>query len=274
MTGVVVVKISGKPIDAPTQCAALWDALADAARTRSIVVVHGGGVAVDRMLSRLGLETVRRGGLRVTPEEHMPVIAGVLAGEVNTTLVGLLRARGVDAVGLCLGSGGLAACERHKPLDEHGHAIDLGRVGRVVGGDGRVVEALHRGGFTPVVSCVGLDASGRPLNVNADDAAAGIAGVLGAARLVLITDVPGVLGPDGQRLTHLDAPEIDRLIARGVIAGGMIPKVRAALEVSAAAHAAVVIGAFADATGLIAGDGSAGTVIRATPAALTPVAGT
>jgi acetylglutamate kinase len=262
VTGVVVVKISGKPIDTPEACAALWSALASAAERTRLVLVHGGGAAVDRRLAAMNLPTVRRAGLRVTPEDQIGVVAGVLAGEVNGRLVGVLRAAGVDAVGIALSSGGLCACEVLRPTDEAGAPVDLGRVGRVVGGDGRVVEALHGEGFVPVVSSIGLDARGGLLNVNADDAAAGVARATGAVRLVLLTDVAGVLDASGAVVAELDAERAAELTAAGVIVGGMIPKARAALDAAEAVGAAgaeVAIGSWADAAALIAGTPGVGT---------------
>ncbi|MEZ6318618.1 MAG: acetylglutamate kinase [Phycisphaerales bacterium] len=252
MTALVVVKLSGRPIDDPTACAGLWAALAHASEQVRLVVVHGGGLAVDRRLAALNMPTERRDGLRVTPEDQIGVVAGVLAGEVNRRLVGVLTGSGIDAVGVGLGDGGLCACE---PIP------GLGRVGRVIGGDGRLVQALHRDGRVPVVSSIGFDASGGLLNVNADDAASGVAGATSADRLVLLTDVPGVLDADGNTIEELDADLVERLTASGVIVGGMGPKARAALDASEACGADVIIGSWHDAAALIGGAGT-GTRVR------------
>ncbi|GJM18629.1 MAG: acetylglutamate kinase [Phycisphaeraceae bacterium] len=253
MSTLVVVKVSGRPVDDPGACAGLWSALASAAEQARLVVVHGGGVAVDRRLAQLGLVSERRDGLRVTPDEHIGVVTGVLAGEVNRRLVGVLSAAGVDAVGIGVSDAGLCACE---PI------AGLGRVGRVAGGDGRVIAALHGAGIVPVVHSIGADADGGELNVNADDAAAGVAAAASADRLVLLTDVAGVLDADGNTIDELDAARVDGLIASGVIAGGMCPKARAALGAGEACGAEVVIGSWHDAAALIGGAEGTGTRVR------------
>ncbi len=249
---VVVVKVSGKPVDEPGSCAALWGALAAASSETRLVVVHGGGTAVDRRLAQLGMTTERRAGLRVTPDDQIGVIAGVLAGEVNRALVGVLTDAGVDAVGIGVGDGGLCACV----------AIEgLGRVGTATGADGRPIAALHRAGLVPVVHSIGMDHAGGMLNMNADDAAAGVAGAVSADRLVLLTDVAGVLDADGETIGELDADRVEALIASGVIAGGMCPKARAAVATAEACGAEVIIGTWHDAAALIGGAG-AGTRVR------------
>lgn len=250
----VVIKISGKPIDEPGVCAGLWGAIASAGLETRLVIVHGGGRRVDARLAALGLESPRIDGLRVTPDSHMGVVAGTLAGEVNRTLVGLLRSAGVDAVGIGLGDGGLIEAEL---IDD-----SLGRVGRVIGGDGRVIEALHSRGLVPVVSSIGFDEQGGLLNVNADDAAAGVAEVIGADRLVLLTDVPGVLDSSGAVIETLDSESAAELIASGVIDGGMAVKARAAVHTAAAIGSDVLVGGWADAAALIAGE-SVGTHVVA-----------
>lgn len=248
----VVVKVSGKPVDAPSSCAPLWSALAWAADMTRLVVVHGGGNAVDRRLAQVGMKSERRDGLRVTPEDEIGVVAGVLAGEVNRSLVGVLSRAGVDAVGIGVSDGGLCACEPIEPL---------GRVGRTHGQDGRTIAALHGAGLVPVVHSIGMDDDGAMLNVNADDAAAGVASAISADRLVLLTDVAGVLDADGASIGELDADRVEDLIASGVIEGGMCPKARAAVVTAEACGAEVVIGSWHDAAALIGGAGS-GTRVR------------
>ncbi|MCC7389176.1 MAG: acetylglutamate kinase [Phycisphaerales bacterium] len=236
MTGPIVIKLGGRALDEADTRGELWDAIArlGADAPGGLVIVHGGGGAVDAHLARLGLASERRAGLRVTPDDHIGEVVGVLRGRVNTRLVGLLAARGVRAVGLGLSDGGACVCVKHEP-----GGVDLGRVGRVeaerVGagdapapGEGALWRRLLGGGFVPVISSIGLDGAGAALNVNADDAALGVARVLGASVLVLLTDVPGILDGSGSLLGETDAGQIERLIASGVISGGMIPKARAA----------------------------------------------
>lgn len=246
-----IVKISGKPIAEPADALPLWADLA--ASTGDTVVVHGGGRQVDDLFARLGVPVERRDGIRLTSERDMPLVAGVLAGEVNQTLVGLLRAAGAKAVGLSLASAGVVDAEVDPNVG--------GRVGRVVGGDGTLLRTLLASGFLPVVSSIGADRIGGLLNINADDAAAGVASVLGAARVVLLTDVPGVLDAGGRTIVELDEDRVASAIAEGVVTGGMIAKVRSALRVASAASEGVLIASWKDAGAALAGEGSVGTMI-------------
>lgn len=200
-----------------------------------VVVVHGGGPQINRMLERVGIQTTFNGGLRITDDETMDVVEMVLGGGVNQEIVGLICQHGGRAVGL---SGKDDRFMRGKRLnrvpgkDAHGREIlvDLGRVGEVEDVDAALLEQLIGSGFVPVIAPIAVDGDGRSLNVNADTAAGRIAGVLRAAKLVLMTDVEGVRSDTNQLLRSLDAPEAERLIAQGTITGGMIPKVRCALD--------------------------------------------
>lgn len=245
----IVVKVGGALLDDPARERPLFDALARLHRDRAggVVLVHGGGVAVDRLLAALGHETVRREGIRLTPPSQMDPIAGVLAGSVNKRLVGHLLAMGLPAVGLCLGDGGLAECAVTDAFD-----FDPGRVGMVKGGRGRLLEVLLREGFLPCVSSIGIDPKGDLLNVNADDAAAGLARILRARELVLLTDVAGVRGADGAILASIDEPTASRGIEAGWISGGMIAKVRGALAAARVAGVPVRIASWSDAAPLLA----------------------
>ncbi|HRQ72939.1 MAG TPA: acetylglutamate kinase [Phycisphaerales bacterium] len=238
MTAPIVVKIGGRALDEAASRGPLWDALASLAREHAggIVVVHGGGSAVDAHLARLGMFTAREQGLRITPPEQMEEVAAVLAGRVNTLLVGLMLAAGANAVGLRLGDAGAARCAVHRPS-----GADLGRVGAVVAGEGGVWRTLLASGFTPVLSSIGFDERGGALNINADDAAAAVARILHAHALVLLTDVPGIRGADGETIAESDAAHAEALIDAGVITGGMIPKARAAAAVAEATGAPTVI---------------------------------
>lgn len=236
--GPLIIKIGGSTLEDRAATASLWPALVElhAARPGGVVLVHGGGKAVDRQLDRMGFTTERREGLRITPEDQIDQVVGVLAGSVNKALVGAIGAAGGRAVGLCLGDGGLARCEQRRGL-----SFDPGRVGEVTGGDGRLVAVLTGAGFLPVISSIGLDRDGRALNVNADDAAAGLVGVLGASGLVLLTDVPGVMDSAGRVLHELTVERCEAMIASGEIKGGMIPKVRAATRIAAGGVEVVIL---------------------------------
>ena len=217
MSEVLVVKLGGTTIADQRQ---VLDEIALLARHRPVVLVHGGGKRITEWLERLGVPSRFEGGLRVTDAQALEVAAAVLRGVVNSELVSGLRDLGVDAVGLSGVDGGLLVAER---------IPHLGLVARVVGLRRDLLDAILVGGQVPVVAPLARDADGVVCNVNADDAAAGIAAGLGARQLVLLTDVDGVRDADGRRLDALTAGEAETLIESGVIAGGMVPKIRAAL---------------------------------------------
>lgn len=266
-----VIKLGGAAADDPQGAGGLWRAIAEAHARRpgGVVLVHGGGAAVDRHLARLGVVSQRRSGIRLTPPEQIDDVVAVLAGCVNKRLVGLLQLHGARAVGLSLGDGPTA---RTEPWS--GDGFDAGRVGRVAGGDPRLLRLLLGAGYLPVLSSIGLDARGEPLNVNADDAAAGVARLLGADTLVFLTDVPGVLGGDGAPMAEIAAPEIEVLVAAGRIGGGMVAKVRSAAEAVSLAQCPVTIASWKDPAalralldGAAAGGAARGTRIVTGPAA-------
>jgi acetylglutamate kinase len=236
----LVIKIGGAGVDDPHRSPDLWRAIARAHRDLrgQLILVHGGGRAVDAQLERIGMTTERRDGIRITPPDQLAQIVAVLAGTVNKALVGVIQAHArIPAVGLCLGDGLAITTEKATH-----YKFDPGRVGEVrPGGDPRLLRTLMDSGFLPVLSSIGLDARGEFLNVNADDAAAGIAQALSARGLVLLTDVEGIRGPAGSTLPETDEPEIESLISSGVISGGMIPKARAASRAAAAAGAPAII---------------------------------
>ncbi|HVW25811.1 MAG TPA: acetylglutamate kinase [Polyangiaceae bacterium] len=200
-----------------------------------IVVVHGGGPQIDQTLERMGIRAVFSGGLRVTDDATMQVVEMVLAGSVNSDLVGLICKQGGRGMGL---SGRDDAFLRAARMDEITSkdksgadvVIDLGRVGRIVHVEPGLIRNLISNGFIPVVAPIAMDAAGSSLNVNADTAAARIAEALGAAKLILMTDVDGVKTKGGELLPSLAAAEASKMIGDGTISGGMIPKVECALE--------------------------------------------
>lgn len=233
----IVIKIGGTTLEANAAADALWKTLAlQHARGPGIILVHGGGKAVDRLLARLSMPVERRDGIRITPEDQIDEIVGVLNGSTNTTLVGALRRAGANAVGLSLSDGGTLTC-----MKATRYSFDPGRVGEVTSADPTLLRTLLKSGFMPVLSSIGIDASGRALNINADDAAAALATHLRASMLVLMTDVPGVKGADGAIIPQLTRMQIDALITAGVVTGGMIPKLRAAADVADASGSPVVI---------------------------------
>jgi len=218
MSEILVVKLGGTTI--AEQSHVLAD-VAAVARRRPVVLVHGGGKRITEWLERLGVPSKFEGGLRVTDQQSLEVAAAVLRGVVNSELVAGLRDLGVDAVGLSGVDGGLLIAER---------IPHLGLVASVTGLRRDLLDAVLVSGQVPVVAPLARDADGIVCNVNADDAAAGIAAGLGARQLVLLTDVDGVRDADGAKLDTLTVAEAEHLIDGGVIAGGMVPKIRAALS--------------------------------------------
>jgi acetylglutamate kinase len=237
----LVVKLGGAALDDLAARRELWQSLAECHTILRghLVVVHGGGRAVDAQLAALGMPSSRRDGIRITPPEQIEQIAGVLAGRINKSLVAAVQACGTRAVGLCLGDGAAVRTTRAAGLN-----FDPGCVGEVTGGDGTLLRLLLAEGFLPVVCSIGFDERGQLLNVNADEAAAGIARLLHARALALLTDVPGVLDAVGRRLDSVTTDDVETLIASGVISGGMIPKVRAAIAAAGTAAAPAIIASF------------------------------
>lgn len=242
--GPIVVKVGGAALDAPAEAAAIANTIAALHRSwpSGIVVVHGGGTEVDRHLGRLGMTSEKRDGIRITPTQHIEEIVAVLAGKMNKRLVGQLQQQGVPAVGLCLGDGFLV-----RTVKAAHYLFDPGHVGRAVGGDPLLVQTLLPAGFLPVLCSIGLDSQGLPLNVNADDAAADVARLLGASSLMLLTDVAGVLDSAGNLLSELTPDEIEHRIDIGEITGGMVPKVRSAIATANEARIPVTIASWRDA---------------------------
>lgn len=196
------------------------------------LLVHGGGRQVDRLLEALGIATHRVEGRRVTSREAMDVVEMVLSGSMNKRLAAGLTAAGLPSVGISGRDGGLVRASL---------VPELGRVGTVERVETAVLQALWNAGLVPVVSPVCLGPDGGPVNVNADEAALGLARGLGARSLVYLSDVDGVT-VDGRPVASLDAGEAERLIAADVIRAGMAMKVRAALDAAALGLDVVIAG--------------------------------
>jgi acetylglutamate kinase len=200
-----------------------------------IVVVHGGGPQITNMLDRVGIPSSFSGGLRVTDDATMDVVEMVLGGRINKEIVGLICKHGGRAVGISGKDDEFMRARRAARVpgkDEAGASIliDLGRVGEIEDVNPLLVEQLISNGFIPVVAPIAVDEQGRALNVNADTAASRIAAALSAKKLVLMTDVEGVKDRSGRFLSSLGAREAEKMIAEEIISGGMIPKVRDALQ--------------------------------------------
>ena len=233
----LVVKVGGKCLEDAKALRAFAREV-EAARNAGLrlVLVHGGAAALDARLERLGISTERRDGLRLTPPAVMEEALAVFAGIENKRVVAALAAAGVPAVGLSGADGGILNAEPWRP-----DGFDPGRVGRVVGGNARAIAALLEAGFVPVLAPIALGSDGEFLNLNGDEAAAGIARVLGVPALVFLSDVSAVLDAAGRAIPRLDSAGMESLLASGAIAGGMIPKVRGALEAASHARARVCI---------------------------------
>ena len=199
-----------------------------------VVLVHGGGPAINEMLNKMGVESHFAGGLRVTDAAAMEVVQQVLAGKVNKDLVALLRGRGV---GLCGMDGQMLRCTQLDP--------QLGYVGNIVHVDATLINSLLDGGFIPVIATVGMDDLGQAYNVNADTAAAQIAIALHAEKLVSMTDIAGLLENKEDETTlipEVEVSEIQSYQDAGIIAGGMIPKISGMAEaIRQGVHDAVII---------------------------------
>ncbi len=196
------------------------------------IVVHGGGPQIDEALNRLGKKGTFIQGMRVTDEETMGVVEWVLAGEVQQDIVGLINAVGGKAVGLTGRDGGLIRARKMKVVDKNDPNVehDMGHVGEIASIDPSVVQALQDDQFIPVISPIGFGEANESYNINADVVASKLAVMLKAEKLLMLTNISGVLDKQGQLLTDLTARRIDELVADGTISGGMLPKIAGAID--------------------------------------------
>ena len=218
---VVVIKVGGNAIDHARD-----ETLLDVVLLRYVgmqpVIVHGGGPEITAMSERLGLKPEFKDGLRVTDDKTMEVVKMVLTGKVGPDLVASIHKLGGQAVGMSGEDGPTIIAE---PLDDA-----MGFVGRVTQVNKEPITALLARGYIPVIASIGLGYDGHAYNINADTVAAEIAVALGAAKVILLTDVPGVLGVDGAVVPVLSKEDAMRRIELGQVTGGMIPKVQACLR--------------------------------------------
>lgn len=199
------------------------------------VIVHGGGPQIGRMLEQLGIQSTFREGQRVTDEATMDVVEMVLVGKVNKEIVNLMNLAGVRTVGLSGKDGHIIEARKLElvalsPETQAPEIIDLGKVGEVVRVDTRLINALADDGFIPVIAPVGVDKTGQTYNINADAVAGAVAGALRAKRLILLTDVAGVLDRNKELIQTIAMREAAGLFEDGSISGGMIPKIKCCLE--------------------------------------------
>jgi acetylglutamate kinase len=232
---VTVLKLGGELIEAPADLARTADAVAALQRTTALVIVHGGGNAVDAELRRRGIAPHKRDGIRITDDATLDTVVAVLAGTANTRLVAALASRGVRAVGLTGADAALGLSERIPAMETAtGIPVDPGQVGRPIPqADALLLAHLTSVGYVPVIASIGMTADGALLNVNADVMAAHVAAVLGADRLLVAGSTPGVLDAEGKKIEALDTTALEALLHDGTATAGMIAKLhacRSALE--------------------------------------------
>ena len=205
------------------------------------VVVHGGGPQISTLLEKLGKKSEFVDGLRVTDRETMDVVEMVLGGLVNKEIVAAINARGGKAVGLT-GKDGSLIRARKLTREGAGDDFDYGHVGEIDAIDPALVHSLDQVNFIPVIAPIGVGPDGHAYNINADTVAGKLASTLDAEKLILLTNTRGVLDENGELLSGLSTRETEGLIQRGVIGGGMLPKVHCALDaVRAGVKSAVII---------------------------------
>ncbi len=198
----------------------------------NIVVIHGGGPQIENLLTRIGKKGEFIQGMRVTDAETMEIVEMVLGGQVNKDVVNLINQAGGKAVGL---TGKDAAFIRAKKLmlpnkDNPQETIDLGMVGDITAIDPALIAHLQAAAFIPVIASIGVGKQGETYNINADVIAGKIAEALGAEKLILLTNTPGVLDKEGRLITGVTPAQIDAMVADGTLSGGMLPKISSALE--------------------------------------------
>ena len=258
MSKPLVIKIGGTILEKPGALIALLEVietLKSTSNQNQIVLVHGGGCVVDDMLKQAGFTTHKKHGLRVTPKDQIGLISGALAGTVNKSIVAQANTLALNAVGLSLGDGQMIHCEKS--------ALGLEEVGEPTPKSSVLLSLLLTANFLPVVSSIGALENGDIVNVNADDAAVAICQLLDA-ELLLLTDVNGVKGRDGEYLKSLNNEQASLLINEGVIAGGMTAKVNAALRVATQLRRSIAVASWQSPqqiTKLLSGEGM-GTQIQ------------
>lgn len=196
------------------------------------VVVHGGGPQINEMLDKLGKKGEFIQGMRVTDEETMDIVEMVLGGQVNKEIVNLINRKGGKAVGLTGQDGNFIHAIKlmMQDKDKPEQMIDIGQVGEISCIDPSIITFLDSGDFIPVIAPIGVGADGKTYNINADVVAGKLAEILGAEKLILLTNTPGVLDKNGKLLTGLTPKQIDDLVEDGTLSGGMLPKIGSALD--------------------------------------------
>lgn len=196
------------------------------------VVVHGGGPQINELLDKLGKKGEFIQGMRVTDDETMDIVEMVLGGQVNKEIVHMINRHGGKAVGLTGQDGNFIHARKMliASKDNPQEMLDIGQVGEITGIDPALITFLDQGDFIPVIAPIGVGPDGETYNINADVVAGKLAEVLGAEKLILLTNTPGVLDKEGNLLTGLTPKQIDSLVEDGTLSGGMLPKISSALD--------------------------------------------
>ena len=230
----VVVKLGGSTLDQPDAVnSLLTDIVFMASVGMKPVLVHGGGKAISAAMTAAGIQARFVEGRRYTDSETLKIASTTLVEDISTGIVNALRSRGATATGLHYQSENVLIAEPLKLRDEAGAEVDLGHVGQVTAIDQELLVRICSTGTIPVIPSIALDQEGHRLNVNADTAAAAVARELNVEKLIFLSDIPGILTDvqdPNSRLSHVSISDVRQLIADQTIAGGMVPKVEAALD--------------------------------------------
>ncbi|WP_417666511.1 acetylglutamate kinase [Pseudidiomarina sp.] len=250
----LVLKLGGRVLQNAKNLSALLSTVQQLAQLRPLVLVHGGGDQVEQMLLQLGHTSLKVDGQRITPTAQMPIVAGVLAGDINSQLVALAQQHQLNAVGLTLADGQSVRCD----IDS-----SRGAVGVPFPNNAALLTLLLAHNYVPILSSIGVSADGQRLNVNADLAAAAITQLLDAD-LVLLTDVPGILDKHGALIDSISIDHAEALIADGTVRDGMLVKLNAAVQAAQASRRSIAVAGWQNAKALtrLAQGKAAGTRIH------------
>lgn len=246
---VFVVKLGGEVLDSPSALRSVTEQLSLLWHLGiRLVVVHGGGSAMDRACARMGIETKKVAGRRITDSESLEVVKMVLGGQTHLDVLSAMRAAGLPVVGLTGVDAGLIVAKRRQPVSIEGETVDFGHVGDIEQVKPAVISHLLEGNYLPVVSPVSGTESGEPLNINADTVASSLACALKAEKLIFVLKVAGILRDIEQPqslIPFVKPEEISGLVKEGVVAGGMLPKLAAAENaLKEGVHAVHLVSAF------------------------------
>lgn len=256
MTQPLVIKVGGALLESLGAQEQLFSTIKQLVEQEvPVVLIHGGGCLVDEWITNMGMTNQKLDGLRVTPKEQIDVVAGALAGAANKKLVACAKANQVNPLGISLCDGNLVNTTYMNP--------DLGQVGVCTENDSSLLDSLLAAKLTPIISSIGDDGQGNLLNVNADQAAQVIAKLI-KGKLILLSDVPGVLDGEKQVVDVLTSEHAQRLIADNIIAGGMLVKVETAFETARSLNDSIVIASWKQPADLLAfaNGSSCGTLIK------------